>query len=231
MSTPGSRVDHGTAEPGRDPSLGLPDPLTQDPQVAAELLRIAREAVTAAVTRRHARSVQAEVARGSTGTGSAAHSLSPEVSAALERPGAAFVTLTEHGSLRGCIGSLAFDEPLGRAVASAGASAAVRDPRFMPVTERELPSIHIDVSVLGPAVPLRDPLAFRPGIDGIIVARDGRRGLFLPEVATDQGWGAEEMLDAVCEKAGLDRNAWHDPRTRLFAFRTVRVSEPEATTG
>ena len=87
MSTPGSRVDHGAAEPGHDPSPGLPDPLTLDPQVAVELLRIAREAVTAAVTRRHARSVLAEVARGSTGTGSAAPGRSPEVSAALERPG------------------------------------------------------------------------------------------------------------------------------------------------
>ena len=129
------------------------------------------------------------------------------------------------------MGSLVAEQPLGQAVASAGASAAVRDPRFMPVTERELPAIHIDVSVLGPAVPLRDPMAFRPGIDGIIVARDGRRALLLPEVATDLGWGAREMLDAVCEKAGLEGHAWHDPRTRLSVFRTIRVSEAEAPTG
>ena len=110
-------------------------------------------------------------------------------------------------------------------------SAAVRDPRFLPLGERELPEIHIDVSVLGPAVPLRDPAAFRPGIDGIIVARDGRRALLLPEVATDQGWDAREMLDAACEKAGLEGHAWHDPRTRLFVFRTVRVSEGETPAG
>jgi AMMECR1 domain-containing protein len=94
-----------------------------------------------------------------------------------------------------------------------------------------LPAIHIDVSVLGPTVPLADPMAFRPGIDGIIVARDGRRALLLPEVATDLGWGAREMLDAVCEKAGLDGHAWHDPRTRLSVFRTTRVSEADAPTG
>jgi AmmeMemoRadiSam system protein A len=129
------------------------------------------------------------------------------------------------------VGSLVAEQPLGEAVASAGASAAVRDPRFMPVTERELPAIHIDVSVLGPAVPLADPMAFRPGIDGIIVARDGRRALLLPEVATDLGWGAREMLDAVCEKAGLEGHAWHDPRTRLSVFRTSRVSESEAPAG
>ena len=129
------------------------------------------------------------------------------------------------------MGSLVAEQPLGQAVASAGASAAVRDPRFLPLSERELPEIHIDVSVLGPAVPLCDPAAFRPGIDGIIVARDGRRALLLPEVATDQGWEAREMLDAVCEKAGLEGHAWHDPRTRLFVFRTVRVSEGETPAG
>ena len=219
MSTLGNRVADGTAGSGSDPSPGLPAPVALDPETAAALLRIAREAVTAAVTRRVAVPL------------SPAPPVSAATSGALDEPGAAFVTLTEHGSLRGCIGSLVADQPLGRAVASAGASAAVRDPRFMPVTERELPAIHIDVSVLGPAVPLADPMAFRPGIDGIIVARNGRRALLLPEVATDLGWGAREMLDAVCEKAGLEGHAWHDPRTRLSVFRTVRVSETEAPAG
>ena len=220
MSTLGNRVADGTAGSGSDPSPGLPAPVALDPDTAAALLRIAREAVTAAVTHRAAVPESAAPPP--------SPPLSPAALAALDEPGAAFVTLTEHGSLRGCIGSLVADQPLGRAVASAGASAAVRDPRFMPVTARELPTIHIDVSVLGPAVPLADPMAFRPGIDGIIVARDGRRALLLPEVATDLGWGAREMLDAVCEKAGLEGHAWHDPRTRLSVFRTVRASEAEA---
>ena len=241
MSTLGDRV--ATGSPGSDPSPGLPEPVALDAETAAALLRIAREAVAAAVTHRSATIAGAVGAVGTVGARPAgdpertapltpiAPPLSPTVAAALDEPGAAFVTLTEHGSLRGCIGSLVADKPLGQAVASAGSSAAVRDPRFLPVTERELPAIHIDVSVLGPAVPLRDPMAFRPGIDGIIVARDGRRALLLPEVATDLSWGAREMLDAVCEKAGLEGHAWHDPRTRLFVFRTVRVSEAEVPTG
>jgi AmmeMemoRadiSam system protein A len=231
MSTLGDRVADGTT--GSDPSPGLPAPVALDPETAAALLRIAREAVTAAVTHRTAaathRSTTPTTAAGRCVT--AAPPLSPATSGALDEPGAAFVTLTELGSLRGCVGSLVAEQPLGQAVASAGASAAVRDPRFLPVTERELPAIHIDVSVLGPAVPLADPMAFRPGIDGIIVARDGRRALFLPEVATDLGWGAREMLDAVCEKAGLEGHAWRDPRTRLSVFRTIRVSESEAPAG
>ncbi len=230
MSILRDRVDDGRTVPGHDPSSGLPEPVELDPETSAALLRIAREAVTGAVLRRTGRPTNGQEPK-TRGSRDAVSPPQADVSAALDQPGAAFVTLTEHGSLRGCIGSLAADQPLGEAVASAGASAAVRDPRFMPVSERELPSIHIDVSVLGPAVPLRDPMAFRPGIDGVIVARDGRRALFLPEVATDQGWGPREMFDAVCEKAGLEGHAWHDPRTRLFVFRTVRVSEADTAAG
>jgi len=229
MSIPGDRVADGTT--GSDPSSGLPAPVALDPETTAALLRIAREAVTAAATHRSTRPTREVRAHPPGPPEAAAQPLSPAAAAALDEPGAAFVTLTELGSLRGCMGSLVAEQPLGEAVASAGASAAVRDPRFLPVTERELPAIHIDVSVLGPAVPLHDPAAFRPGIDGIIVAREGRRALFLPEVATDQGWGTREMLDAVCEKAGLEGHAWHDPRTRLSVFRTIRVSEAEAPTG
>ena len=268
MSMLGHRVADETPRTISDPSPGQPVAVAFEPETAAALLRIAREAVTAAATHRNParggrRDVATDPGRPSAGDPSerldasdqrrpdtsspgqpvasqagrpvapdaacpAAAVLSPATTAALDEPGAAFVTLTELGSLRGCMGSLEAEQPLGDAVASAGRSAAARDPRFMPVTEQELPVIHIDVSVLGPSVPLSDPMAFRPGIDGIIVARDGRRALLLPEVATDFGWGARETLDAVCEKAGLEGHAWHDPRTRLFVFRTVRVSEPEA---
>jgi hypothetical protein len=211
MSMLGDRIADGTTPPGSGPPVGQPAPVSLDPETTAALLRIAREAVTAAATH-----------------GSPARHPSRSTTGALDEPGAAFVTITEHGSLRGCMGSLVAEQPLGDAVASAAVSAAVRDPRFLPLTERELSAVHIDVSVLGPAIALGDPAAFRPGIDGIIVARDGRRALLLPEVATDQGWGAREMLDAVCEKAGLEGHAWHDQRTRLFVFRTIRVSEGAA---
>ncbi len=213
MSMLGDRI---TAETTPEPEacVGLPAPMSLDPETTTELLRIAREAVTAVATH----------------TPRPRHGSRP-ATGALDEPGAAFVTITEHGSLRGCMGSLVAEQPLGDAVASAAISAAVRDPRFLPVSEHELPEIHIDVSVLGPAIPLRDPAAFRPGIDGVIVARDGRRALLLPEVATDQGWDARAMLDAVCEKAGLEGHAWHDPRTRLSVFRTIRVSECEAPAG
>ncbi len=139
-----------------------------------------------------------------------------------DEPAAVFVTLTEDGELRGCMGSLDPLRSLGDAVISSAMTAALDDPRFLPVTVAELPRIHIEISVLGQPTPIDGPDAFRPGIDGVLVDRNGRRGLLLPEVASEFSWGAIEMFDAVCRKAGLGRDAWRDPRTRLFAFRTVR---------
>ena len=144
--------------------------------------------------------------------------------------GGVFVTLTEGGGLRGCIGTLEPDRPLREAVASSALSAALDDPRFLPVSAAELPAIRIDISVLGSSVPVADPKAFQPGIDGVIVERAGRRGVLLPEVATEFSWGTTQMFDAVCRKAGLPADAWHDPETRLRSFRTVKFGGPAMTT-
>jgi AmmeMemoRadiSam system protein A len=129
--------------------------------------------------------------------------------------------------LRGCIGTLAADRPLWETVVAAAVGAAARDPRFQPVEEVEVPSLSIDVSVLGPPVPLRDPADLRPGVHGVIVDRGGRRGLLLPEVALDQGWDAIDMLEGTCRKAGLPSDAWREPGTRVYLFRTARVSDHE----
>ena len=98
-------------------------------------------------------------------------------------PAAVFVTLTEDGALRGCIGTLEPDRPLSEAVVASVINAALGDPRFRPITAGELPAIHIEISVLGRPVPIVDPDAFQPGVDGVIVERNGRRALLLPEVA------------------------------------------------
>ncbi|MGZ8514336.1 MAG: AmmeMemoRadiSam system protein A [Candidatus Limnocylindrales bacterium] len=146
-------------------------------------------------------------------------------------PGVVFVTLTENGALRGCMGNLEPTRRLGEAVAMSAISAALDDPRFLPVTGVELPAIHVEISVLGPPTPIVDPNSFQPGVDGVLVERNGRRGLLLPEVATEFSWGAIEMFDAVCRKAGLARGAWCDPTTRLSTFRTVRFGGPAIGAG
>ncbi len=184
------------------------------PAEAGELLlRLARIAIAAAVGDDWAR------------LASMADLLPPTPPAGVLVPAAAFVTLHESGELRGCIGTLATDRPLWETVVRAAVDAALDDPRFRPVTAAEVPRLSIDISVLGRAVPLDDPGDFEPGRDGVIVSRDWRRGLLLPEVATDQGWGVVEMLDGTCRKAGLPAGAWRDPRTEVLVFRTVRFSD------
>lgn len=180
-----------------------------DEAAGAALLALARDAVEAAVRRRA--SPRPEPAA---------------LPAVLRAPAAAFVTLHQDGELRGCMGHLEFDRPLWQNVLVAGRSAALEDPRFMPVTEAELPAIRIEVSVLAPPVELPGPEAFDARQHGIMVERAGRRALLLPQVAEAFGWDEATTLDAVCRKAGLAGDAWRWPSTRLFAFRSVRVAEP-----
>ena len=145
-----------------------------------------------------------------------------------DRRAGAFVTLTEHGELRGCMGNLDAGNPAWASVIEAARWAARGDPRFMGVEPGELAALEIDVSILGPMEPLADPSDFRPGTDGIVVRRGGRRGLLLPEVAHSVGCGPTDMLVACCRKAGLPGGAWRDTGTDLWVFRTHRFGGPAA---
>ena len=142
------------------------------------------------------------------------------------RRAAAFVTLTSEGALRGCVGRLDPSGSAETAVAEAAAWAALDDPRFPPVQPGELARLHIEVSVLGPMVRLVDPMTFRLGVDGIVVERDGRRGLLLPEVASALDDDRVAMLEMTCRKAGLEAGAWRQPGTMVLAFRTARFGGP-----
>jgi AMMECR1 domain-containing protein len=81
--------------------------------------------------------------------------------------------------------------------------------------------------ILKPASPL-SPQPIVPGIHGLLVARGDHRGLLLPQVAAERRWSAERFLEETCEKAGLDRNAWRDPRTIVFVFTAEVFSEANA---
>jgi AmmeMemoRadiSam system protein A len=147
--------------------------------------------------------------------------LTPGVTA----PGAAFVTLHELGELRGCIGMLAHDRPLWVNVRDSAVAAARDDPRFRPVGEAELPQIAVEISVLEPPRPIADAGEFAAGRHGIVIERGMSRGLLLPQVAAEMGWGETEMLEAVCRKAGLPRDAWRDPAVRLYVFESYCFGE------
>jgi MEMO1 family protein len=122
---------------------------------------------------------------------------------------ACFVTLTVGGELRGCIGGLEPRGPLYLAVRDMAIAAASEDPRFPPVKADELPRIHLEISVLSPVREIRDAGEIVVGKHGVIVTQGGRSGVFLPQVAPEQGWDRETMLNHLCaEKAGLPEDAW-----------------------
>lgn len=131
-----------------------------------------------------------------------------------------FVTLTNTGMLRGCIGTFHPDRALGEMVVEM-AAAAVRDPRFTynPITAEELPRLTVEVSVLSALELTHSPQNLELGTHGIYIIRGGQAGCFLPEVATEMGWSAQEFLDHCCEsKAGLPAGAWKLPDTKVYLF-------------
>jgi len=133
----------------------------------------------------------------------------------LLQPGASFVTLTQSGQLRGCIGSLEAWRGLGADVTGNAMAAAFDDPRFAPLTARELPITDIEVSVLSPSQPMaftshQDALAqLRPGVDGIVLSVGHRRATFLPQV-WDELPDPAQFMAHLMRKAGLPANYWSD---------------------
>lgn len=133
----------------------------------------------------------------------------------LQEPGACFVTLTQDGRLRGCIGSLEARRSLGEDVRANAVAAALRDTRFPPLTAAELAHTRIEVSVLSPMQPLSfdseaHALAqLRPHVDGVVVEYTGHRGTFLPQV-WEQLPTPQEFMAHLKRKAGLPATFWAD---------------------
>lgn len=129
-----------------------------------------------------------------------------------------FVTLTKAGRLRGCIGQLEARAPLAQAVREAAVSAAFRDRRFRPISMDELKDIHTEISVLSPLRRVDNPGEIEVGKHGVLVQQGRRQGVFLPQVAPEQGWNREQMLTHLCvDKAGLPPDAWKKTAT-LYVF-------------
>jgi len=142
----------------------------------------------------------------------------------------AFVTLHLAGSLRGCMGRPDSPDSLESAVAVCAVLAASRDPRFPPVRAQELDALEIEVSILKPpdVVPLAEVLErLQPGVHGAVVSLRGFRGLLLPQVATEHGFGAQRFLEETCRKAGLPAGAWRDPEMRIELFTAEVFSEAQ----
>jgi AmmeMemoRadiSam system protein A len=168
----------------------------------SHLLHIARESIAAVLTGRPLPRPDPET-----------------LDAELKRPSGVFVTLNDRqGELRGCIGSIQPIAPLHEAVASSAVNAAFRDPRFPPVSPEELDSLHLEISVMTPIVPVENVEEIEVGRDGLIVSRGPRAGLLLPQVASEYGWDRETFLRQTCHKAGLPSDAWRQPGTTIEKF-------------
>jgi uncharacterized protein len=132
---------------------------------------------------------------------------------ALQQPGATFVTLTQNGQLRGCIGSLEAHRPLLNDVRENAGNAAFRDPRFHPLQRDEFERTRVEVSLLTPpeALAFRDEAEalaqLRPGIDGVIFSAGQRRSTFLPQV-WEQLPEARTFMAHLKQKAGLSADYW-----------------------
>ncbi len=137
----------------------------------------------------------------------------------------AFVTLKKEGRLRGCIGYIRPHKPLYQAVAENGINAALRDHRFSPLTPGELDGLEVEVSVLTPPQTVDSHLDFDVGEEGIILEKNGRSAVFLPEVAVEQGWDREQTLTRLSQKAGLPPDAWRQGAS-FKTFRSIKYSAP-----
>jgi len=146
--------------------------------------------------------------------------------AALRVPQGAFVTLRRRAdhSLRGCIGYVQAERPLAETVAEAAVAAATQDPRFPAVTFEELPALQVEVSALSAAEPI-GAADVEVGRHGLIIRREGRSGVLLPQVPQSNGWDRETFLDHTCLKAGLPRRAWREPGCELLAFTATVIRE------
>lgn len=143
----------------------------------------------------------------------------------LHAPLGAFVTLRKEGQLRGCIGRVEASVPLDQTVRECAVAAALRDPRFEPVTPDEVPDLRIEISVLSGITDVR-PEEVEVGRHGLLISQGSQRGLLLPQVATHFNWDRERFLEETCLKAGLPPDAWRHG-ARIQAFTAQVFGEPE----
>ena len=136
---------------------------------------------------------------------------------ALQRPRGAFVTLHKQGRLRGCIGTFEAQGPLLQTVQRMAIAAATTDPRFDSVQGGELPELDLEISVLSPLQKVSAE-EVEVGVHGIYVTRGFKRGVLLPQVATENNWDRETFLNHTCLKAGLPSSAWRDADVTIEAF-------------
>jgi AmmeMemoRadiSam system protein A len=139
----------------------------------------------------------------------------------------AFVTITSHGDLRGCIGYIEGIKPLIEIIQDLAIQAGFSDTRFKPLSPEEYPNISLEISVLTPLERVEDLTEIVVGEHGLLISSRGRSGLLLPQVATEQEWDRDTFLSHTCLKAGLPWDEWKNPRAEVYRFEAQIFSEKD----
>lgn len=173
------------------------------------LLSVAREAISARLDKRKPAAVSET-------------KLTPR----LREPLGAFVTITKEGDLRGCIGRFTSSEPLWQVIGAMATEAAFGDTRFPPLTSAEYPSIHLEISVLGPMKKIQSVSEIKIGRHGIYLKQGYRSGTLLPQVAEERGWSVEQFLGYCArDKAGIGWEGWKNKDTEIFVYEAYVFGE------
>jgi len=143
------------------------------------------------------------------------------ISRALNQKKASFVTLYTQGSLRGCIGTYIADTPLYQDVCDHTYSSACEDPRFLPLTEKELKTVSFHISILSELTESNLFKKLKPKIDGLMLKQGGKRAIFLPSV-WEQLNTAEEFVAALKQKGGWDKSFWSED-FKIYLFQTASI--------
>ncbi|HNS19354.1 MAG TPA: AmmeMemoRadiSam system protein B [Sedimentisphaerales bacterium] len=144
----------------------------------------------------------------------------------MKPPRGAFVTLKKNGQLRGCIGDIFPQRPLYKAVIGNAIYAAFGDRRFEQLQSNEYDQIKIEISALTPPTSVASAQDIRIGIDGMVLKKNGRSAVFLPQVASEQGWDLATTLQHLSVKAGLPADAWKQGATFQVFQADVFGEEP-----
>ena len=136
-----------------------------------------------------------------------------------------FVSLYENGKLRGCIGEINPRRPIYQAVIAQALNAAVNDYRFPPVKETEVQNLKIEISALTPSEKVDSYKDIVIGRDGVTLTKNGRSAVFLPQVATEQGWDLAQTLSYLSLKAGLPMNGWREKGVEFTVFQAIVFGE------
>jgi hypothetical protein len=142
----------------------------------------------------------------------------------------AFVTLKESGELRGCIGYTSSLKPLYLTVRDTATYAALRDPRFPPVSASELPKLEYEISVLSPLRRVLDVRQVKVGQHGLLMKDDTHEGILLPQVPVEEKWDRQKFLEETCAKAGMRAGCWKDASTDIFQFTAVVFGDTPSQT-